>query len=308
MSKANKKVLLEGILTNGLFKERFGKNKNVLLAITGPTGSGKSYACLRIAELWYQERFHKPFPPENICFSNGEAMKLISSGKLEKGELLVLEEVGVNLGSLDFQQKASKMFVYILQSFRSMNIGLLMNLPVLTMLNKGSRQLLHGHMITTGIDSRNKQCKLKLYLHQLNQNSGKSYWKYPRIKIDGKALAIKRLAYNIPTSELSSPYESKKLKYLTDLTTEFSNEYDEIERDKIKAMARDDLTDKQREVYNLLQKGYNQVEIARIRGVYPSAIWEQVQAIKNKGYSVEKVNISLEKQDNLDKNEPIIAL
>ena len=92
-------------------------NKNVLGANLGATGSGKSYRDLRMAELWYQYHFKEQFPIENICFGVGSAMNLISKGKLRKGEILIFEEAGVNLGSLDFQQRISKMMNYVLQSF-----------------------------------------------------------------------------------------------------------------------------------------------------------------------------------------------
>ena len=56
--------------------------------------------------------------------------------KLRKGELLIFEEAGANMGSLDFQNKVSKVFSYVLQSFRSLNIGILFNLPVEGSLSK----------------------------------------------------------------------------------------------------------------------------------------------------------------------------
>jgi len=40
-------------------------NKNFLAVFTGQTGSGKSYSCLRLAELWYAYYFNgKEFPTQ----------------------------------------------------------------------------------------------------------------------------------------------------------------------------------------------------------------------------------------------------
>jgi len=283
-----RKVLQEGQLTNSLFRNRFEKNKNVLFAITGPTGSGKSYTCLRQAELWYQLHFNKPFPIENVCFSNGEAMKLLSSGKLPKGSLLIFEEAGVNLGSLDFQSKIAKMMQYTLQSFRSMNVGLIINLPVLTMLNKSARLLLHGHMITESIDFKTKQVKLKCLMHQLNQHSGKSYWKYPRVKVGNKYLAIQRLSFGLPSKELIDAYELKKAKFLAELTQEYSREFDKLEADKIKALSRPTLTRHQLSVWEMLQKGMKVKEIAVEQGTTATNIYKILELIEKKGYSTLK--------------------
>ncbi|HUS49172.1 MAG TPA: hypothetical protein VMZ91_03355, partial [Candidatus Paceibacterota bacterium] len=72
-------------------------NKNFLSVITGSTGSGKSYSCLRLAELWYNYYFNgKPFPTENICFSVDELIRRLRNGKLKKGDLLIAEEIGIS--------------------------------------------------------------------------------------------------------------------------------------------------------------------------------------------------------------------
>ncbi|HEA46175.1 MAG TPA: hypothetical protein ENH99_00115, partial [Candidatus Pacearchaeota archaeon] len=185
------RVLEEGVAFNRWAGGKFKRNKNILLAMTGMTGSGKSYTSLRMCELYYQDKFKKPFPIENVCFSISELMKLLTSKTLKRGEIIILEEAGTSLNSLDYQNKVSKLFTFILQSFRSMNIGLIFTLPVLTMLNKSARMLLHAHFVTSGIDFYLKNCKIKPLYHQLNQERGKSYWKYQRIKVNGDIHTIK---------------------------------------------------------------------------------------------------------------------
>src|SRR4030043_2487267 len=134
-------VMVEGEFFNRWAHNRILKNKNILGAITGPTGSGKTYSLISLCENYYKNVLNKKFPIENICFSLGAVARRLDSGELKTGEILILEEAGCNLGSLDFQNKMSKMFTYILQSFRSMNLGLIMTLPVLTMLDRKSTRL-----------------------------------------------------------------------------------------------------------------------------------------------------------------------
>lgn len=214
-------VIKEGKYLNSFLNYRFKKNKNALIAVTGPTGSGKTYSCLSMSQHWYKFRWDEDFPSENICFSIKEVVNLLKSGKLRRGELLILEEAGTNLGSLDFQTRVSKLFTYILQSFRSMNIGLLFNLPVLTMLNKQTRQLLHMHMITKGIDFTNKKVILDCKIHQLNQHSGKSYWKYPQVLVGHKRVKLKELSYGLPPKELLEIYEERKKNFVSTLVEEY---------------------------------------------------------------------------------------
>jgi len=174
------------------------KNKNVLTATTGPTGSGKSYQDLRKVELWYNHYFKKQIPNENCCFSISEVMRRLSSKELVKGDALILEEAGANLGSLDFQNKVSKLFTYVLQTFRSLNIALFFNLPYLSMLNKQARMLIHVQFVTCGIDNKTGVSKCKAYFRQINQSSGKIYEKRFRIKSNGRSAPVRKIRYSMP--------------------------------------------------------------------------------------------------------------
>lgn len=207
---------------------RFAENKNVLGANLGPTGSGKSYRDLRMAELWYKFHFKEDVPLNHICFGVGQAMTLISSGKLRKGDIIIFEEAGVNLGALDFQNKVSKMMTYVLQSFRSMNIAIFFNLPYLSMLNSQARKLLHYSFESVGIDSTTKQNKCKPFFHQVNQDTGKVYKKYPIINVGGRTRKIKRFSFALPSQYLIDAYEKKKKDYLLSLTKGFKEEVERL--------------------------------------------------------------------------------
>ena len=290
------------IINKWLHSRLIENNKNVLTATTGPTGSGKSYQDLRKVELWYQYHFKKEFPAENICFSIGALMKRISSGELKKGEILIMEEAGANLGSLDFQNKVSKLFTYVLQTFRSMNVAIFFNLPYLSMLNKQARTLIHVHFETAGIDHESKLSKCKAFFRQVNQATGKVYNKHIRVKIRGKIVPIKRFKFAMPSKRLIDIYEQQKLKYVSEMTVDFSAELDKIEFDKQRKMARDDLTEKQREVYNYLVEGLNLTEIAKIRKISAESIRQIKLAILKKGFKIDVRQNTKEKQEKKSGN------
>lgn len=228
----------EGEIFNKILYSRLIRNnKNVLGAELGPTGSGKSYRDLRKVELWYDYHFKRPFPVENICFGVADSMKMIKSiEKLkEKGHILIFEEAGANLGSLDFQNQIAKMFGYVLQSFRSMNIGIFFNLPYLSMLNKTARMLLHYGFESAGIDKVNGQNICKPFFYQVNQSSGKVYRKYPIVKINKKSVQVKRFSYSMPAPYLIEAYENKKANYLSKTTSSYLEKIEEITTGKKKA-------------------------------------------------------------------------
>lgn len=276
--------LKEGDLLYKFHQARFNANRNVLGVILGPTGSGKSYTALRICEIEYERRFKKPFPPENITFSIGQTMKRIQAIKEtgRKGEIIMPDDIGASgFGAMEFQSKSSRMFSYILQAFRSLNIGLLMTLPVLTMLNKTGRQLVHYQLITQGIDYANKSAKVKPLFHQLNQSSGKSYWKYPNYLVNNRVLTFKRLNYSMPSKELCEKYEEKKLNFLTKLTGDFVDELDAIEVKKHKGKIKYP-RDIEFECYHLNRKaGIKQREIAERIGKTERTVRLYIEKVEN---------------------------
>ncbi len=283
-------TLKEGEVLNKWMSNRLKHNKNVILAITGPTGSGKSYTNLRLAELWYKDYFDEDFPVEkNTCFSISELMKLLNSDKIKKGTLIILEEAGTSLNSLDFQNKVCKLFSFILQSFRSMNIILIFNLPVLTMLNKSARVLLHGHFITQKIDYSKQVCKIKPLFHQLNQERGKSYWKYLRIKHFGKTKAVKRINYSIPSENVIKVYEQKKFKFVHKLSKDFSKELEQIDRDEIHKLSRNDLTNVEQEIFDYLENGLSVKEIRDRRQCSLQTVYDALTRIKKKGFTLPEI-------------------
>jgi len=281
----------EGEIFLRYINNRFNANKNFIGVTTGQTGSGKSWLDLRKAELQHRRRFNEEFPIKNCCFSVTELMERISSGELRTGEILILEEAGVNIGSGDWQNKIVKMFNYILQSFRSMNIGIFMNLPVMGMLSKQARQLTHMHMETTGINLKLGLCKVKPFCQQLNQQTGKSYWKYMRVKKGETIVTVQRMAFGMASDDLIKKYEDKKQKFLMGITEEFTQQLRKLERAKIDKMARVELSSVQKEILDLWFDNLSMTEIAKKIDKSVGMVSQTLKRIKKNGFTTDRVKI-----------------
>ena len=205
---------------------------------------------------------------------------------LRKGDVFILEESGVNLGSLDFQQKIVKFFNYTLQSFRSLNTGIFFNLPHLNMLSKQARMLIHYHFVTSGIDPKANTSKSKLFHRQVNQHTGKVYAKLIRVNFSGKLIRIDSFKYKLPSPELRKIYEAKKFKFVVDNAKEYSNYLNQIDRDSLRKQERKTLTDYQQRVYTLYNQYRNQVKVAELMGINQSCVSRTLKLIENKGYGV----------------------
>jgi hypothetical protein len=210
--------LTEGSVMNGIMYRRIFKSNNSFIQVTvGQTGSGKSMKDIREVELWYKQVLKRPFPLENICFSSEQILTRLTSNELKKGDILVLEEAGVSQGSLDFASSVAKIFNYVLQSFRSMQIILFLNLPYFSMLNKNTRMLTHMLHETVEIDKHHKQCIVKPKFLKANQQSGKVYTHFPQVLINRSWESVERLGYHLPSEDIRVPYEQKKAQFLSGL-------------------------------------------------------------------------------------------
>ena len=225
----NKRLSGEGEVYYIWESQRLKRNRNIISVTTGSTGSGKSLFDLRRAEISYRKRFNEDFPIANVCFSVRELMRRIQSGELRKGEIIILEEAGVNVGSADWQNSVVKMFNYLLQSFRSMNICVYLNLPMFSMLSKQARELSHCHITTMYIDYITNEVVVKAKALQWNQATGKCYAKLFKFKKCKRTAKIKTLRYKLPSDELRELYEKKKQKFLDNMTEKFSTELDKDE-------------------------------------------------------------------------------
>jgi hypothetical protein len=269
----------KGMVLNNIFHNRMiRKNKNILAAIIGKTGSGKSWFCMSVCESWYEKRFKEPFPIDNICFTIEELMQRILRGNLPRGSILVLEEGGVNVGSLDFQTKIAKTFNYVLQSFRSLNVGLLVNLPYFSMLNKQTRMLMHLLLETVNVDSSTKIVTIKPLLIDVNQTTGKEYFHYPKVNVSGGLERIERLQYEKPSDALIELYEAKKRAFVLDTV-----------QGAIDANSnKDKPTELQVRAYYLRKvKGLNNSIAAEVLGVQPSNISRAYERSLERGVSAE---------------------
>ena len=277
-------------------------NKNYLNVTTGATGSGKSYSCLRVAELWYAFYFKKEFPKENICFSVEDLIRRLNSGELKKGDVLVVEEIGVGANAKNFQSKTNKALQFILQSFRNLNIIVLFNVPHFSFFDKTARMLMHSHFQTVKINKRKGICILKPYFLNISQQTGKIYTKWLRIKNHGKVVKITRLNIAKPSQYLLDVYEDMKDRFVKTLIKglEVSIAVDIQPKEQLKPM-----TPRQKAVFDYASQGKTTNEIAELMGLPAPTISHQKRYLRKKGYMWEVTPETKEKVNKLIEIEQI---
>jgi len=86
-----------GLIINDLM-QRVKHGRNAIISIYGPTGSGKSYSGIQIANI-IQKLYKKQFNTNNICYSSDELMKAAREAKQQDTLLFDEQSIGGGFGS-----------------------------------------------------------------------------------------------------------------------------------------------------------------------------------------------------------------
>lgn len=217
----------------------YKRNENVIVAVMGKTGSGKSYTALSLASQFPE------FEPENIVFTSKDFFALVNSGKLKKGSVIVYDEAEVDLDNLTFWDKLSRFFSYMMATIRYRNYIIIFTMPFKSDIISKVRRLIHWNIECTNIKNvKEKYTYVKIYMNSPNYRTGEIYDKFLRISYKGQIHLLKSLKVKMPPKNLIEYYEAQKHPYITKLYKDFEEQMDQ-ESTNIKRP----LTDQQELVY-----------------------------------------------------------
>jgi hypothetical protein len=262
-------------------KKRISENKNFMAVVTGPTGSGKSYSALRLAE-----EIDPDFSIDRVVFDAQSFLKVLNHGGLKSGSVVVFDEAGVGMSSREWQSVSSKLILFVLQTFRHKNYIVFFTTPHLGFIEAGSRKLFHCYMETVGINKEKKQVRLKPLMLQVNQRAGDTYFKYLRVRVDGRLVPLKRVAVPLPSQALLDAYEDRK----TAFTTSLNQEIEGLLAAQTKGHSKP-LTTAQKRVVDLLDMGYKVPEIAKELRVAEQSVYDHMRRAENKGWKITPIKI-----------------
>jgi hypothetical protein len=189
------------------------RNKNLICIFIGPTGSGKSYSSIRLGEV-VSERTNSPFNIDNVIFSTKELIELIENNRLKKGSAVVYEEVGVEADARNFYKEENKQLSYILETFRTMNICLIMNVPNKSMADKKIRLLSHVNVEMKHINHHDKTAWGEVRFNQYNALKDKIYQKHQVVRDEEGVVRIIKTKFKLANKQLLELYEKKRSAFL----------------------------------------------------------------------------------------------
>jgi len=285
------------------------QNKNNLVAIVGPTGSGKTWVGIVSAQI-ISKMNGVPFGIDNIVFSLKELMDLINSGTLQKGSCIVFDEPQVSISAREFQSQANKIFNYLLSTFRHRNFTLFFCTPFENLLDKNTRKLIHCRFETMSINRTNNTCRVKPRFVEYSDFKDKPYRKQLIVFFKGKngVNQSRKLFYwdvPKPTDDIIEQYEQKKREFTDRLNlniTKRLKKFDEsgssiTAKNEVDMTTRRPLTDRQREVMEVTANvtASNRLETAgKQLGISIASVHENINRARKKGYFLEEFEDEIE--------------
>jgi DNA-binding NarL/FixJ family response regulator len=264
------------------------KNKNFVMLFVGATGSGKSISALRLAEM-----LDPSFNIDRVNFKAKDFMNTINKlverseqGEVIKGKVIMWDEFGVEHNAREFMTISNRVINYFFQTSRHLNLIVIMTVPLLSFIDSSTRKLSHAVAEMQGINSRDKVATVRVKMLQTNVMTGKEYPKYLRYRRKNKSFVSKRIKFHLPSKELIEQYEKKKKEFTTQLNKEIMQKLLKSEEKDNKTTK--DLTDKQKEVLNLLRVNSAE-QVAERLNISIKSAYEHKKAIEKKGISFKAI-------------------
>ncbi len=195
--------------------KRIRHNKSVLGAVTGPTGSGKSYFSLGASE-----RYNPDFSVDDVVFNTKDFLNTLNTKK--KGDVIIFDDAGLGIGARQWWEDQVMIFGKIVQSMRFKQVITYLTMPDIELIEKQSRLLLD--IIFQAHENEQGRFYVKLPKTQKNYNlkSHNIYFIYPRIYYHGSVYKIQTIKYPMPSKKLVDAYEKKRQEYVDSYYAEYT--------------------------------------------------------------------------------------
>lgn len=193
-------------------RDRMSKDKNLLIAIVGEPGSGKSYVAMALALA-----LDPNFDISRVVFFAKDFVKKLREPafKNQKGACIVWEEVGVEFKNIDFHKPLNNAISDIFQTNRCRNKITIMTTPYSSFIDKKGRLLINMIIEPVEIDYENEITWCTVHVHDTNARLGKTYQK--RIKWEDASGGFNdygEFSFRKPSDKFLKKYTPKKLNFV----------------------------------------------------------------------------------------------
>lgn len=205
-----------------LFTKRIRNNQNVIGAVCGETGSGKSWTALKIGEM-----VSPNFSIDSVAFSTKEFLECFDSHS--PGDLIVFDE-GQEFGARRSMSKKNVEMSDILTMLRFTQVNVLFTVPNIRQVDISLRRLMHLYLDVRTVDRvsgpralRNRSVATIYQIrHRRDPGTGGDELRrmFPEIPIERNGMIhtikVDSAQFRAPSADLVALYEAKKRRVFHD--------------------------------------------------------------------------------------------
>jgi len=204
------------------------QNEHFMGAMVGREGWGKSHSAMTISRA-----VDPSFSANDVFFDPQDLLKAFESDDYGAGDVVVLDEAGVGMGSRTWYEKDQVLLNQTLQTVRDDNMGVWFCLPRLSELDSMARGRLHAFVQIVDIERDEYAIAKWKRVKPLRDERSDILYPYPHVRDDGRMRRIERVRIDPPPEDLAAAYEDRKEAFKTELYDEAISAYDDEDEDEM---------------------------------------------------------------------------
>lgn len=218
-----------------IHKKVYDDHEDFILLVVGKRGKGKSYASMRIAETWSNDKGIPFSVADNVKYTVKSMLSSVNSLRHAEGSCIIMEEAGVHANARKFMAEVNMALNFFTQTVRTRHYLIIFNLPKSKMTDFSVRSMASGRLEIFKKDKKRMLTIGKLYLLDYDEFTKKEWRRFLRVRMQGqkKLHVVKAIEFALPSPEIIRDYEIKKKAYTErlykDLEFSIGNEMGEIE-------------------------------------------------------------------------------
>lgn len=272
-------------------RSRIKRNKNCIIFIVGPVGSGKSYAGLALGEAVDPIREIKDkktgkivktgFDISRVAFTSNTFLELVAKN-YPPGSCIMFEEAGVGAGARRSMSSVNVAMSHAFQTIRSRNHVIIITVPSMGFVDKHVRTVSHLLLLANSIDYEKEISYFKIYALLQSNFKTKIYTPHPVMRLgNGRRAKLTHIGFSKPSVTLLRAYEKGKYKFGTNVLLEGKKKIDLDPDHDI------NLTPTEKKIYTAITRwDLKPNKIAKQLDTSTRNIYAHITEMRRKGYEV----------------------
>ena len=204
---------------------------NWICLFVGLPRTGKTWDAISLAET-INPNFDVN---KHLFFSIHKFLEMIKRGEYKKGDIFILDEMGVEISARNWQSEENNIYSLLFQIIGFLNVGLIITVPRRTFIDVNIRSLCHSICSTISIDYKNQYAKFKMFNLSHDFRTNKQYEQFPFYYDDeGFKHKLKSFIIPCPSKDNSDKYIEREKEYKKLIIDKSLQQLDQINLEKNK--------------------------------------------------------------------------